>query len=284
MSDTKQEPDTLAPKTVVLIFLGVVSFSLIVGAVPWMFFGLNSKAGIWGDSFGFVNSILSGLAFAAVVVTLWLQKTELRLQREELEATREQLKKSAEAQEKSQLALNEQVDSMFIAAYLNALNSVVQGPDLNLRPEGANALNKIESIIVGLEGRVEQITNHPLPNISIEEWAANLLGNLSTRIRDELEKYKDEDDTTERHMVGVISKTYQEFEIMLKSISDPEERESLKEVRNKFRGLSEYKIPPAGVTRYAKEQKLFFEHIRGLYCDLDNCAYQFRVLHEESQK
>ncbi|WP_203717108.1 DUF6082 family protein [Asanoa siamensis] len=57
-----------------------------------------------GDSFGVLNALFSGLALAAVVVTFWMQFTELRSQRGELEVqrhalvqTQAELRRSAEA-------------------------------------------------------------------------------------------------------------------------------------------------------------------------------------------
>lgn len=47
--------------------------------------------GVSGDFFGFTNSMFSALAFAALIVTLAMQRYELRKQREELAMTREQL-------------------------------------------------------------------------------------------------------------------------------------------------------------------------------------------------
>lgn len=47
-----------------------------------------------GDSFGVVNAIVSGLALAALIVTLWLQSRELALQRSELAMQREALNQS----------------------------------------------------------------------------------------------------------------------------------------------------------------------------------------------
>ena len=44
--------------------------------------------GEWGDSFGGLNALVSGLAFFILIKTLLTQKEELRLQRKELEATR----------------------------------------------------------------------------------------------------------------------------------------------------------------------------------------------------
>ncbi|GAA4697556.1 DUF6082 family protein [Phytohabitans rumicis] len=57
-----------------------------------------------GESFGVLDSLLSGLAFAALIVTLWIQfrelrvqQSELRLQRDAIERSSEELRRSAEA-------------------------------------------------------------------------------------------------------------------------------------------------------------------------------------------
>ena len=44
-----------------------------------------------GDTFGGITSLFSGLAFAGLIVTLWMQRHELRLQRLELTETRAEL-------------------------------------------------------------------------------------------------------------------------------------------------------------------------------------------------
>jgi hypothetical protein len=51
------------------------------------------NAGLWGDSFDFVNALLSALAFAGVV-TLWVQRRELQLQREELQLNRAEMEEN----------------------------------------------------------------------------------------------------------------------------------------------------------------------------------------------
>ena len=52
----------------------------------------SDERGQFGDMFGAVNALFSGLAFAGLIITLILQKTELSLQRDELEQTRDELK------------------------------------------------------------------------------------------------------------------------------------------------------------------------------------------------
>jgi hypothetical protein len=64
--------------------------------------------GQFGDQFGAVNSLFSGLAFAGLVYAILLQRGELRLQRRELEQTRRELTRAAEAQDRAQQAMSRQ--------------------------------------------------------------------------------------------------------------------------------------------------------------------------------
>lgn len=52
----------------------------------------NATAGVFGDSFGAVNALISALAFAGVIVTFRLQRKELDLQRHELNLQYQELK------------------------------------------------------------------------------------------------------------------------------------------------------------------------------------------------
>ncbi len=48
---------------------------------------VNSARGTFGDKFGAINALFSGIAAAGMIITLWMQKNELELQRKELEDT-----------------------------------------------------------------------------------------------------------------------------------------------------------------------------------------------------
>ena len=52
-----------------------------------------SKRGLFGDSWGGVNAIVSAFAFAGVIVTLFLQNRDLNLQRKEMARQREEFEK-----------------------------------------------------------------------------------------------------------------------------------------------------------------------------------------------
>jgi hypothetical protein len=60
----------------------------------------SENRGTFGDMFGAVNALFSGLAFAGVIFAILLQKQELSLQRKELELTRSEL-----AGQKKEMAL-----------------------------------------------------------------------------------------------------------------------------------------------------------------------------------
>jgi hypothetical protein len=53
--------------------------------------GNIDKIGAFGDSFGVLTALFSGLAFAGIILTILLQREELRLQRNELKLTRQEL-------------------------------------------------------------------------------------------------------------------------------------------------------------------------------------------------
>lgn len=68
---------------------------------------LSNDSGLFGDQFGMTNALFSGLALAAVAITLYLQTRELKEQRKENDDTQEILK-GQEHQAAKQAALMEQ--------------------------------------------------------------------------------------------------------------------------------------------------------------------------------
>lgn len=113
-------------------YLGcALALAVLLGSVPFGLFLLGActgrgipisgdalqSAALYGDSFGFLNGIVSGLAFAALVLTLLMQREELELQRQELASTREELARTANAQEKTEFHLR-------LSTYLDTLESL----------------------------------------------------------------------------------------------------------------------------------------------------------------
>ncbi len=75
----------------VLLLLLIILIYVIVEVCVYYSLPDWGKRGTFGDSFGAVNALFSGLAFAGLIYTIYLQKEELGLQREELKMTRGEL-------------------------------------------------------------------------------------------------------------------------------------------------------------------------------------------------
>jgi hypothetical protein len=88
MTDKKPDPKGphlgwLVAAICLVIALWITNFLVLRGV---------DDGGRFGDMFGAVNAFFSGCAFAVLIFTLWLQRTELALQRRELQQTRHELK------------------------------------------------------------------------------------------------------------------------------------------------------------------------------------------------
>lgn len=86
------------PSKKVPVFAALIVVSLWI-ATPFVTKFLFLKAdeqGQFGDLFGSVNALFSGLALAGLIYTIYLQHRELSLQREELNNQREEMKQSRE--------------------------------------------------------------------------------------------------------------------------------------------------------------------------------------------
>jgi hypothetical protein len=78
-----------------VFLVGVILLWVTAGLVLWFAFPNLEERGQFGDMFGAVNALFSGLAMGGVVFAILLQRRELRLQREELRMQREELQKTA---------------------------------------------------------------------------------------------------------------------------------------------------------------------------------------------
>ena len=75
------------------IFLGLIFVLCIYTIVLYRLSPDIGARGQFGDSFGFVNALFAGLAFASVIWAIILQRQELEFQRQELEFQRQEFQK-----------------------------------------------------------------------------------------------------------------------------------------------------------------------------------------------
>lgn len=80
------------------LVLGLVLliFSTYAGVLVWNIWPIEeisvAKSGVFGDSFGVLNALFSGLAFGGLLITVLYQREDLGLTKEELKLTREEIK------------------------------------------------------------------------------------------------------------------------------------------------------------------------------------------------
>ena len=116
------------------------------------------KAGQFGDSFGVITSLFSGFAFSGVLITLLLQRDELKLQRKEIErSTKEQ-------------AQNERLSAL--AALLSVYHELADKKQAELDAY------LLKTPIPGSTGKVDEALKSELDSIQIKR----------NKIYDELEK------------------------------------------------------------------------------------------------
>lgn len=74
----------------------LIGIAVLLWIASWIYidylYSDVSERGAFGDKFGFINSLFSGLALAGIIYSIFLQQKELSLQRTELEETKEEFK------------------------------------------------------------------------------------------------------------------------------------------------------------------------------------------------
>ena len=113
----------------VAYFTAVVAVVVAGWFISWALItwklGNPGQPGAFGDMFGAVNALFSGLAFAGVIVAILMQREELSLQRKVLVETRRELARSAEAQEEQVKVMRRQSETLRVTAELNARTSMM---------------------------------------------------------------------------------------------------------------------------------------------------------------
>jgi hypothetical protein len=94
----------------VAALVGVLVLWTACGLFAWFVLGPERALGRgeFGDMFGAVNALFTGLAFAGVIITVLMQRDELALRRTELELTRDEMKEQRAQLEAQAVALYQQ--------------------------------------------------------------------------------------------------------------------------------------------------------------------------------
>lgn len=137
--------------TVVLLVLGYGAFIIYVS---WpITFGNVDKAGVFGDSFGVLTALFSGLAFAGIVFTILLQREELKLQRKELRLTREELTRQHST-------MKRQIFENTFFQMLRLHNDIVNAIDLSRSGSGGTTVTSGRDCFVAFYKRIYNSYNY----------------------------------------------------------------------------------------------------------------------------
>ena len=166
-----------------VLSLAVIAITLGGGYLIYTGFDDPQARSAFGEMFGAVDTLFSGLAFAGVIYAILLQQRELELQRSELTLTRAELRRAAEAQERSEKALAEQVRLQNVTAQMRAIGSIIeqnerQGPGRRtgqtLRMEQDELFSQLKRLVksinpdIGLDVDAPRQATPPTPQASPE--------------------------------------------------------------------------------------------------------------------
>lgn len=116
-------------KQILNSFTALIIFTILLwflSGVGIMFFLDDwSDRGTFGDLFGAVNALFSGLAFAGLLFSLIENRKQISSQQEELLINRKELLKARKIQEKTEKAIEAQVTQIQNTARLSGLNTLV---------------------------------------------------------------------------------------------------------------------------------------------------------------
>ena len=163
----------------IALCLGIVLIWLAYGSV---FVARNpfgedwTRSGQFGDAFGALNALFSGLALAGVIYALRLQMQELALQREEMAQSRDELKRTADAQSAQVELLARQIGAMEEGQRAERELRDKQS-EVRLRFTGAPTTGRMREI--GLENhgpQVSELEAQPLGEYSVRIIPTDLLG------------------------------------------------------------------------------------------------------------
>ena len=110
----------------------VVVAVFVTWGTNWWLLGDDPHRGTFGDMFGGVNALFSGLAFLGVIYAILLQRKELRLQRLELRMTRRELEGQRKAlSTHSDTAKKQNFESTFFQL-LQLYNQIIESMDIEI--------------------------------------------------------------------------------------------------------------------------------------------------------
>lgn len=115
--------------------LFIVIIQVICGIFIYSAFQKWEDRGLFGDMFGVVNALFSGLAFSGIIITIFIQFLSIKIQHKEI-------KETEESQRKSELILKRQLETFEFFTRFNAQVHLMDYYDRKIKEIGNNLDDK----------------------------------------------------------------------------------------------------------------------------------------------
>jgi len=153
---------TFTRLVVAVLALWVAAPLVVINLLPaW------SERGQFGDIFGSVNALFSGLAFVGLFWALRVQQSQLELQRDELKLQREELKLQREEMAASRHELTRQVDVQRALFRASAAQVTVASVQAQIEAIKLDAQEKNQG---GRSPQIGEIKSLAQSLINLSEW------------------------------------------------------------------------------------------------------------------
>jgi hypothetical protein len=144
------------------LLLSVFSLQSCLAFLVFFYIPDWQTRGQFGDMFGTINSIFSGLNFSGLLYTLLLQREALALQQSDFNLTREELRRTAQAQENSEVLSKIHVENAKRAAELAAVSVLLSHYRQEISKFGGYTYsddNPLKSYLEQLKKKEQQLLN-----------------------------------------------------------------------------------------------------------------------------
>jgi hypothetical protein len=144
--------NTMKSIHIILLFAGILLLWVITPLIVPLI-APGGKYGTFGDQFGTIASLFSGLAFAGIILALLFQRKEIELQRKDLELQREELRLQREELSKSASAQKTLAEIQKISSKLSAMSSIMSN-DAEIMNFVQQHTNHWEDYLISVRGEI----------------------------------------------------------------------------------------------------------------------------------
>lgn len=131
-------------KKMIFSAIGVICFMSVTYLIIISCFTSMEQRGQFGDMFGMVNALFSGLAFAGVIITIRQQHIDLEYQRVTIKQTNDEMERQTKEFELQNKTLKRQQFDNTYFELLNMLQSIVDGLSLDVRYKDEDSTKTIK--------------------------------------------------------------------------------------------------------------------------------------------